>query len=382
MLNKDMRRVVRQSIAIFGVLVVTATSASASVMTGKVASTSGPPCNSSFNPYHYTESAVQACGYATYPMLAASDLAGGGSSVKYKVNGSIVTELIPPPGFRPTSASAAQLNEYGFPPRPTNSTQLAAWEKEMSSWTGAAPPTPFLTQVHTHTDMIADTESNNIWAGYVITAQPSSISSFSQAEGFYDEPTFAPSRCASTTEVTWAGLGGWNGASPLAQNGTVWNSNGVDAHQAWWEIVPGFNLMPINYHAIPGELFDASVRVVDTGYRFWFYNFAGNSDAFDVQYTGSTNSATAEVVIERPTVGNTPTNLANFQTLTVEDSEARVNFEGSETTFDHFPPNLNLSTGLWRHGVHMQSNTTGDDLADPGDIGADGAFGVVQSNCN
>jgi hypothetical protein len=54
----------------------------------------------------------------------------------------------------------------------------------------------------------------------------------------------------------------------------------------------------------------------------------------------------------------------------------------SEVTFDQFPPNLNTTTGLWRHGVHMVSNTTGRDLAEPGDIDGGGSFPVVQQNCN
>jgi hypothetical protein len=366
-------------------LTVTATSAAASVSTAHAPAASGPPCGSSFDPYHYQEAQVRACGYNTYPMTAVVDLPGGGSAVQYKMKDGIASELIPPPGFRPESASAVQLDEYGFPPRPTDPALLARWQQEMSLWKGAAPPAPFLSE--THARVTADTEYNNIWAGYVVTAQPGSISAFSHAEGWYIEPSIASSRCTSTSEVTWAGLGGWvdpyNGGW-LAQNGTGWGVPGLGAHQAWWEVVPANGITPVpNYYGTPGDLFDASVRVISGGFRFWFLNYAtGVSDAFNRPFTGSSNSLSAEVIIERPSVNGNPTNLANFQTLQVSQAEAWINANTNGNTFDTFPANLNNGTGLWRHGVHMVNPSNGNDLADPSAIGSAGSFTVSQHNCN
>src|ERR1700716_721635 len=84
--------------------------------------TAGPTnCNSSFDPYRYTQAEVSACGYSTFSRLATSSrLAGGGSTYEYNMNGKIVRTYIPPAGFRPDSASDTQLAEYGFPPRPTD----------------------------------------------------------------------------------------------------------------------------------------------------------------------------------------------------------------------------------------------------------------------
>jgi len=376
-----------RSLLIGSALVVTvtcvaATASNAQSSASRSLAASGPPCKSSFNPYHYTQAQVQACGYSTYPMLAAADLAGGGSSVEYDMNGMTVTNLIPPPGFRPETASAAQLDQYGFPPRPTAPAALASWEKEMSGWTGAAPPTPFLAE--THTSVVADTETAPNWAGYVVTAQSNSLHWFTQAEGWYTEPTFASSRCASTSEVTWAGLGGYQSyAGPyLAQNGTAWNSSGADDHQAWWEIVPYNNLTVIGYYATPDQEMDVSTRNVSGGFRFWFYNYEGTSMAFDVtKYGGFAEAQSAEVVVERPTVNGSYANLANFQTLYVDGAAAAEQYNG-ENSFDTFPANLNSSTGLWRHGVHMVSDTTGHDLADPTSIESGGAFDVTQNSCN
>jgi hypothetical protein len=364
---------------------VAATStAAASAGKAQAPAASGPPCNSSFDPYKYTQAQVQACGYSTYSMLAGSDLAGGGSSVEYNIKGATVKELIPPAGFQPETATAAQLDEYGFPPRPSDPAQLAQWQKEMSLWKGAAPPAPFLTE--THTQVTADTVTHPIWAGYAVTAEPGSISAFSHVEGWYIEPQMGPSRCSSTAEVSWAGLGGYydpyNGGW-LAQNGTGWGVPGLGAHQAWWEIVPTNDIIPVpNYFGTAGAEFDASVRVVSGGFRFWFLNYAtGVSTAFNRPFTGATNSLSAEVVIERPSINGTPSNLANFQTFSVFQSEAWINGNTAGSNFDTFPPTVPSALGLWRHGLHMVSSS-GTDLADPSTISSPGAFSVAQHSCN
>ncbi|MBV9094130.1 MAG: hypothetical protein JO132_09675 [Streptosporangiaceae bacterium] len=359
-------------------LTVTAVWAAAGVSKAQPLAASGPACNSSFNPYRYALAQIRACGYAIYPVLATVDMPGGGSAVEYKMKNAMVRNLIPPPGFRPESASAAALDEYGFPARPAQAARLSLWRREMSRWRSAVPPTPYLAE--TKTRVTADTESSYNWAGYVISAPSGGSSSFSQAEAWYYEPTIAAGSCSPASEVTWAGLGGWSGDT-LVQGGTAWNSSGVDAHEAWWEIVPFNNLTPLNYYATPGQEFDASVTATGSGYSFWFLNYAtGQSDAFDVAYPGAGNGLSAEVVVERPTIGTSLADLADFQTLQVAQSQAWLNGSADGETFDTFPPQADPATGLWRHGVHMES-TAGTDLADPSGIQAGGAFQVTQHSC-
>jgi hypothetical protein len=101
-----------------------------------------PPCHSSFDPYHYTRAAVAACGYRTFPRESVKSLAGGGTGVYYNLNGHQVEFLTPPRGFNPARASAAQLSEYGFPPRPATRAARARWASSVSSKTAPAPPVP------------------------------------------------------------------------------------------------------------------------------------------------------------------------------------------------------------------------------------------------
>ena len=120
-------------------------------------------------------------------------------------------------------------------------------------------------------------------------------------------------------------------------------------------------MTPINFYGTPLSLFDASVRYIPSisglsSYRFWFYNYAtGQNMAFNVSVAANPNY-TAEVVIERPTINNQPSNLTNFETLQVSQSQA------NGIPFNSYPQFV--SNNLVRHGVHMISGTTGRDLAD------------------
>ena len=74
-------------------------------------------------------------------------LPDGGTEYSYWVPAdpsSVVNVPIPPAGFTPVDASAAQLAEYGFPVRPTDSTALATWTQEMSTYQTRLVPDPTL----------------------------------------------------------------------------------------------------------------------------------------------------------------------------------------------------------------------------------------------
>ena len=131
-------------LAVVSLLAITAVSAVASFSGAQAAPIAAVPCHTSFNPYRYTPAQLRTCGYVTYPRIAAVALPGGGSAVEYRMNGGIVKNLIPPKGLHPETATAAELNEYGFPARPGNPALLAKWKKEMSTWKSAAPPSRFL----------------------------------------------------------------------------------------------------------------------------------------------------------------------------------------------------------------------------------------------
>jgi Peptidase A4 family len=232
--------------------------------------TAGPRCDSSFNPYRYTEAQVAACGYTVEPEISQKALPGGGTAISYRMpHGKIARNIVPPAGFRPETATAAQLKEYGFPPRPADRAQLARWNFHMARWKGAVKPTSFLAITHSR----ADTETSGNWAGYV-AQDYSGIQSdelFTEAGGSWNEVSIYSSRCSTTSEVTWVGLGGWaSGDLPLAQAGTGYGVPGMGSHQVWWELYPNNNITPINFNTSPGSDISVSAAYINSGYNFLF----------------------------------------------------------------------------------------------------------------
>jgi hypothetical protein len=332
-----------------------------------------PPadCSSSFDPYAYTQSAVASCGYATFPLASVTPMAGGGSQYSYDINGADAYVYVPPAGFSPTTATDAQLAEYGFPPRPTDPTALQQWQEEFSNWTGAATPPPFLTE----SNGTSGDRTSGTWSGYMIQG---TLNTFTQAETTFIEPDKSyPSSCSTYGEVTWAGLGGWNNNDALAQDGTyIGNALGdISSHQSWWEIYPQGPITPTSLNASPDGHFDASTRYVGNGtYRFFMYNYAtGKSWVNDYESFDGHPDETAEAIAERPTNGATghATNLTNFGTLTF--SWAKANDEG----FDTYSP-----SGV-RYAVNMYDNQVpANAMAIPSEIGNIGYFTDTQHDCN
>lgn len=208
----------RVTLSVLGAVVCTTLAALAVPRLAQAAPSGGsPPCDSSFDPYSYTQAAVEACGYKTFPLEASSDLPGGGNSYQYTVEGMQVRYYVPPEGFNALTASNSQLDEYGFPERPssTDTTAYEDWSEKVSSWSGTPAAPSFLAETQSQ----SMTSSSSNWSGYMIEE---GAGAFSHAEAWYDEPSIYASVCLATDESTWAGIGGSTPGSDLAQDGTAW----------------------------------------------------------------------------------------------------------------------------------------------------------------
>lgn len=205
-------------------------------------------------------------------------------------------------------------------------------------------------------------------------------------EGIYIEPSYNNYSCAGESvngvpvppqTVVWAGIGGVNANFALGQDGTAHNVGGIANHGTWYEVAPYINVSTFPQNEFTTNIGDAIVPyVVYSGGVYYFEVYdattkqVSTTSASGYPYTGES----AEVIAERPTVRinnvNYLTALGNFTSPIAMASEA------NGTTFDQYP-----ATGA-RYGVHMSEYSTGQDLADPGNIsGPTGDFYDTYMNC-
>jgi hypothetical protein len=329
-----------------------------------------PSCGTSFDPFDYTPQALSACGIQTFPLTSQAALPGGGTTYNYdEGNGVVVSVPVPPTGFDPLTATAAQLAEYGIPTAADLNVTGQSWT-ELMTHAQAAPPPPFqvsLPNVH------ADTTYTSVWSGYADTG---SAGQFIGAESLYQEPSFNNYTCPGSQEVTWAGIGGYSGSS-LGQDGTAHYVSGLANHQAWYEVYPLETIQALNLVSTASHyvLATTGVSFSPTTYGFIVYDLTTDTYASTVQTVSPSyySGDSAEGIGERPSYGYVPTSLSNFGALTFVGSYGM----GTNGVWE------GLDTGT-RHGIHMTSNglSTGTPLAAPGGIGAGGAFTDTWQNCS
>ncbi len=291
----------QRRIAIGGCCVAIVMSASCAAASAAQISARPDNCNGGFNPFAYTQAAITACNWPTWPLTRIEDLPGGGKAYVYNEDhGMVVKDLQPPAGFDPLTATNDQLDEYGFPTRPdSTSADFATWWSEMANWKGAADPPPFETA---NPNVTYDSANSYKWAGYQVNA-----GTYTHSEAWYYEPTIYGSQCSGDLEeASWAGIGKGTSSNPLAQDGTEYGnpSSGFAPHQSWWEMSPYNGPQPMGLIANSGWQFDASTKYFSStnSYRFYIYNYkSGNTDVVDDSspVTSPPNDQ-AEMIIERP----------------------------------------------------------------------------------
>jgi hypothetical protein len=292
---------------------------------------SSPPseCHGSFSAYEYTRAALEECGIATYPATVTTLRGGGHLYSYYAPDGSLFAKTaLPPTGFDPMGADAAQLAEYGYPPRPAGAAEMAGWERLVS--VPRSTPEPFMPNLAGFGFSASRASSN--WSGYITKE-----GGFTYSEADYTEPSFNNSVCGESAAVTWAGIGGGPNAtegSALFQDGTAHSNNysiGFSNHQPWWEIATGESstaqAFPQGGTAAPGDSMTAIANdESEPGYvSFTVVDYTSNKTWQDiVARKGATpKPATAEMIAERPKINKKlAPHLSDFGTLYFNSDEA------------------------------------------------------------
>lgn len=148
--------------------------------------------------------------------------------------GDDVFEIVPPPNWRPLTATDHELKIYGFPPRPTDAAALKRWNDHMARWKKVGTPGMCETNVR---NSLHATASSPIWAGGMSVNGSASVSTFYESDGEYLVPTFIGTCPNPSAYSLWSGLGGWNQIKLLQAGITADPGNTQSSNQSfeWWE---------------------------------------------------------------------------------------------------------------------------------------------------
>lgn len=278
-------------------------------------------------------------GSCTMETPVITPLPDGGQKYTYAGDGtSPVSTEVPPAGFSPLSASDQELEEYGFPMRPSDPSEAVSWNEAMTDYTSTPVPGTICWQSGEPATPDTDPEGNSSgfsgnWDGYVDT--PASGNTFTAVSGEYHQPSRGGTSCSNEHESAWVGLGGWadraDGSRGLLQDGTAYDTSG--SPYAWYEYVgktasgAGTGVVEQNF----AEAVD--VEPGDHIYAYTSYDKSSGVATFVVedettgqegsQQVGSMQSyyegTNAEWIIERPSRKvsgvDTPWPLQNFGSI-------------------------------------------------------------------
>jgi hypothetical protein len=316
-------------------------------------------CSTSYDAYSAPEATLQACGDKAYPLTSVTTTGDGGHAYHYKMDGMEAITRVPPSSFQPAHASTSELSMYGLKEPPANSPRHARWEYIINHiHFDTGPPAPRLIIVPNEENYNigpagnigseAGTASSENWSGYL---NYSSYQQYTAATAIYPEPN-PSATCTKASEVTWAGLGGYNSHN-LAQDGSAYAAPGLGNHQAWWEILPAGYVGVPGYYATTGDYFEAETYYIDSKkVEFWFYNSANNkSYGVEVITSSGLDRSTADFIVERPRVKGYYVPLADFGSQEIDGYT-------EYTQLSKYPSNV----------LSMYSKSTL--LASPGALGA------------
>lgn len=161
---------------------------------------------------------------------AAGKTADGGFVYDFTIAGKLNEVRVPPASFKPLTASDAQLAEYGFEPRPTDSAALAHWTAIFAGFKGVPLPEFCLTAKHNEAVRASggtttrppktghsDPSNSNNWGGVAAYSSAGWVA----VEGEWVQSQAGNCYCGTsdTEESTWTGIGGY-GNPALIQQGT------------------------------------------------------------------------------------------------------------------------------------------------------------------
>jgi hypothetical protein len=248
---------------------------------------------------------------------------GGPGKIATNIAG-ISAFAVPPANFNPLTATAAELEQYGFPPRPSRllgADALARWQRRVRDQTRIVPelvetntfhgPARTIKQARTKPSVIEGTSEN--WSGVAIVDKTNPFSKPTmQVEARFVVPK-PVSGCKSGTEryssANWVGIDGAF-SNDVLQAGTETDLNCASGatYYAWIEWYPNSEVKVSNLPVSGGDLMSISVFIAsDGGKHLSVENLtAQKSVSLAMQPPPGTKliGNSIEWIVERPTIDN------------------------------------------------------------------------------
>ena len=166
------------------------------------------------------------------------------------------------------------------------------------------------------------------WSGYIIGLGDLQNKSegVSSITGTWIVPEIKYSE-NNTYSSVWVGVGGY-GETSLIQAGTEQHcENGRITYFAWYELLPATITTITTVEISPGDQITTSITLVDHAKNSWLITLVDQTtgESFQKTVTYDSTRQTAEWIVERPTVNNQISTLANFNQATLTDCSTTIN---------------------------------------------------------
>ena len=194
--------------------------------------------------------------------------------------------------------------------------------------------TPFLRSLQTQNLVSFD------WAGYSVTsnalfAQPL----VTHVSGSWTVPTVTVT-AVNAFSAAWVGIGGL-GEPTLIQVGSQHDSVDGKAHYSlWYEMLPDDSITIPEITVSPGDKITASITLTNSNANEWLIQISdlSNGQTFSQIFAYNSSRLSAEWIVERPTVNNQVSVLANFGVVTFIEINAQI--DATTGNFNAFPESI------------------------------------------
>jgi hypothetical protein len=164
------------------------------------------------------------------------------------------------------------------------------------------------------------------WVGYIVSRTTNAKVEVTAINASWVVPTVAASAGDEYSSM-WIGIGGQL-EKTLIQVGTEQDvANGQDTYYAWYELLPSYAVVLNTTTVSPGDVMVASISLVDSATNKWSIQISDVTTGQDFNTTVVYNSmrSSGEWIMERPTINNKLTTLADFGNVTFTGCNLNTN---------------------------------------------------------